>query len=163
VLTVRRIRQGESKLYKKLRLKSLRDSPGAFGSTYESALKRIPESWTEQADGSSRGSDRATLLAFVDDRPAGLAALYRLDSPADVGELVQVWVPPEFRRQGVAVALMDNIFIWATKNNFRAIAAGIMADNAGAMNFYQNYGFTPETGIVLNCPGDAAVLIKDVI
>jgi len=31
------------------------------------------------------------------------------------------------------------------------------------MNFYQNYGFTPETGIVLNCPGDAAVLIKDVI
>ncbi len=163
MLTIRRIRQGESELYKTLRLQSLQDSPAAFGSTYESALKRSPESWIDQADGSSQGSNRATFLAFQDGQAAGLAAVYRLASPANVGELIQVWIPPEFRRKGVAIALLDYAVDWASRNKFRAVTAGIMAGNAGAMSFYQKYGFTPESGIVLNCPGDAAVLIKDVI
>ena len=163
MLTARRIKQGECELYKKLRLKSLQDSPGAFGSTYESALKRSPESWIEQTDGCSRGSNRATFLAFKDDRPVGLATVYRLESPADVVELMQFWIAPEFRRKGAAVVLLDNAMEWASKNNFRAVTAGIMTGNAGAMSFYQKYGFTPESGIVLNCPGDAAVLIKEAI
>lgn len=163
MLIIRRIRPGESELYKKLRLKSLRDSPAAFGSTYKSALKRSPESWTKQTDESSQGSDRATFLAFKDSQAVGLAAIYRLESPVDVGELMQVWTTPEIRRQGVALALLDTTMAWASENNFRAVTAGIMAGNAGAMTFYQKYGFTPEPGIELNCPGDAAVLIKEVI
>ena len=162
MLSVRRIRQGEGELYKKLRLKSLQDSPGAFGSTYKSELTRSPESWTEQADGGSRGQKQAIFIAFMDDQPVGLAALYRLDSAQDVGELMQVWVSPEFRRRGVAVVLTDNIFSWAANNKFRAVTAGIMAGNTEAMTFYQKYGFIPESDIILNCPGDAAVFIKDV-
>ena len=162
MLTVRRIKRGESELYKELRLRSLRDAPEAFGSTHESALKRGPASWIEQADGSSHGSDRSTFLAFIDDQAAGLAAVYRLEAPGDVGELIQVWVAPEYRRRGVALALLEAAMKWASENNFRAVTAGIMAGNAGAMTFYQKNIFPPESGITLDCPGDAAVLIKEV-
>ncbi len=162
MLTIRRIRKDESELFKSLRLRGLKESPTAFGSTYESAINRSPESWIEQAGGSSQGSGRATFLAFKDDLAVGLAAIYRLAFPIDVGELVQFWVAPETRRQGVAVALLDSVLEWASANDFRAVSAGIMAGNAKAMKFYTKYGFIPEAGIVLNCPDDAAVLIKEV-
>ena len=161
MLTVRRIEKGESRLYKKLRLKSLENSPGAFGSTYSSALKRSPESWVEQADGGSHGHDRAIFFAFINDHAVGLAAIYRLETPVDVGELMQVWITPVVRRQGIAKTLLDTVLQWASENGYRAVTAGIMAGNEGAMTFYQNYGFIPEPGIELNCPGDAAVLIRD--
>ena len=162
MLSIRRIQRGESRIFRQLRLQALKESPQAFGSTYVDAMERSPESWTTQSDGTSRGSDRSTFIAFTDEYPIGLSALYRLESPQDVGELMQVWVSPDFRRKAVAGALMDVVFYWAEKNNFRAIAAGIRASNAGAMRFYQKYGFVTETGITLDCPGDAAVLIKDV-
>ena len=162
MLTIRRIKHGESQCYRELRLKSLQESPSAFGSTYADALTRSPESWVEQADGSVSSHDRATFIAFWSEAPIGLAALYRMEAYPDIGELIQVWIDPEFRKKGVASALMDAVFVWAGANGFKQISAGIMAGNAGAMKFYQRYGFVTETGIILNCPGDAAVLIKDV-
>lgn len=161
MLSVRRIRTGEYQQYKKIRLESLKESPGAYGSTYESSMKRSEQSWVEQADGGSKGSDQAIFFALWNGQPAGLATLYRLESHREVGELNQVWVLPKIRRQGVAKVLMDVIIDWAAKNNFKAVTAGIMSGNVSAMKFYQAYGFVPETGILLNCPGDAAVLIKD--
>jgi len=157
----RRIKRGEFNLYKSIRLESLKDSPGAFGSTFESSAARSQQSWVEQADGGSRGSDRAIFFALNDEHVVGLAALYRLDSRKNTAELMQVWVRPEHRRKGVVIALMDFMFEWALKNEISAIVAGIMSDNAGAMRFYQKQGFEPVSGIVLDCPGDAAVLIKD--
>jgi len=68
---------GEGELYKLMRLASLRESPFAFGSTYESAQLRTPESWAEQADSTAQGSDRSTFIALCGDVPIGIAALYR--------------------------------------------------------------------------------------
>jgi hypothetical protein len=90
MIEIRRIRLGEGDLFKQLRLTSLRESPHAFTSSYESALKRSSESWAEQADSTALGSNRATFIAFSGDSPIGIAAFYRDKERMDVGEVLQV-------------------------------------------------------------------------
>ena len=102
MITTRRIQSGETELFKKMRLLSLQDAPYAFSSNYESALHRTDESWCEQAERSAQGMDRATFISFSDEEPVGMAALYRLENQADVGELLQVWIVPEYRGKKVA-------------------------------------------------------------
>ena len=141
-MTIRRLKIGEADLFKEVRLAALKDAPYAFSSTYESALERSPESWTEQANNSAQGSDRATFIVFSDDKPIGMAALYRTDNQPDTGELVQVWINPEHRGTGLANKLMDIVFDWARQNSFIRIIAGITRENTKATNYYIKYGFS---------------------
>lgn len=142
MVTIRRLQVGEVELYKQMRLASLRDAPYAFSSTYESALQRSDESWCAQTEGTTQGSDRATFIAFSDDTPVGMAALYRLEDQADTGEILQVWVSPTHRGVGIAWALMDAVFDWARENAFRTIKATVTGRNARALKFYARYGFS---------------------
>jgi RimJ/RimL family protein N-acetyltransferase len=162
MISVRRIRIGEGELFKHMRLTSLRESPSAFGTTYESALRRSPESWSEQADSTAQGSDRSTFIAFSGDSPIGIAALYRNGEGTDVGELLQVWVSPEYRGQGVATDLMDAVFQWAGENGFRTVVATIAKGNARALRFYRQYGFKPANNAPLDGPHDPVVIMKEV-
>lgn len=142
LITIRRIRKGESDLFKQIRLTALKDAPYAFPSTYDSAIQRSAESWREQADRSALGSDRATFIAFSDDVPIGIAALYRIEDKIDSGELLQVWISPEYRGTKVTWDLMDTIFNWAGENNFRNVIAGVTKANSRALKFYAKYGFS---------------------
>jgi RimJ/RimL family protein N-acetyltransferase len=155
---VRRIQKGEGDLFKRMRLASLRESPSAFASTYESALNRSYESWSEQADSTAEGSDRATFIAFSGGLPIGIAALYRDQERMDTGEVLQVWVAPEFRSKGVALDLMDAVFQWAGENGFRRIIATITKGNTRALRFYRKYGFDLADGASLDGPDDLIVM-----
>lgn len=163
MLTIRRIKPSDSDLYKTLRLKSLLDSPGAFGTSHETAMLRDRESWISQAEAGSFGSDSAIFLTFKEKQAIGLAAIYRMIDPSEVGELMQVWVTPEHRGKGVGATILEFVMLWALNNKFRAVTAGIMEGNSEALAFYQKHGFVPETEITINCPDEAAVLIKEVI
>ena len=142
MITIRRLRTEEVDLFKQLRLTALRDAPYAFPSTYEVALNRSAESWREQAESTARGSDRATFIAFSDDLPIGMAALYRREDKAEEGELLQVWVSADYRGTRLAWDLMDACFQWAQENKFRVIVAGMTKGNARALKFYIKYGFS---------------------
>lgn len=161
MLSVRRIKIGEAELFKQVRLASLQEAPYAFSSTYESALQRSPQSWADQADGSARGADRATFIAFAGDVPVGIAALYRqVDTPA-TGEMLQVWVAPEYRSSGTAAALLDALFQWAGANGFQTVVATITQGNGRALKFYQKYGFKLAEGTSPAGPDDT-LLVKPV-
>ncbi|MFK7851749.1 MAG: GNAT family N-acetyltransferase [Akkermansiaceae bacterium] len=138
---VRRLRLGEGNLYRQVRLESLKESPEAFGSTYENALARDIDSWSTQADSSADGSDRATYI-IEDTNPLGLAAIYRDDSTSSEGELIQMWVAPELRGKDAAKALLDELFLWAATNNLSIVRAEVYRNNIKALRFYENYGFT---------------------
>ena len=138
--TVRRLNAGEAALYRAVRLESLRESPEAFASTYESALARDHGSWRAQADGSASGKDRATFVVLAD-RPAGLGALYRDPDRPGEGELIQVWLAPECRGGAAAADLLAAIFAWAQANGFETIRAEVAPCNARALRFYEKHGF----------------------
>jgi RimJ/RimL family protein N-acetyltransferase len=160
MISVRRIQISEGDLFKQMRLTALRESPFAFASTYEVALRRSPESWREQADSTAQGSDRSTFIAFSDDSPIGIAALYRTEEENDVGELLQMWVSPEYRGKRIARDLMDAVFQWASANGFRSVVATIAKGNVRALRFYQKHEFRPESEASLEGPDDPVVLVK---
>jgi ribosomal protein S18 acetylase RimI-like enzyme len=160
MILVRRIQIGEGDLFKQIRLTSLRESPAAFVSTYESAVNRTSNSWSQQADSTAQGSDRATFIAFSGDSPIGIAALYRDKETIDIGEVFQVWVSPEYRSKGVAVDIMDAVFRWAGENGFRAIRATITKGNERALRFYRKYGFNVLNGTSFEGPDP--VVIKEI-
>ena len=149
---------GEAELFRQIRLMALQDAPHAFPSTYDSALQRSAESWREQADRSAQGTDRATFIAFSDNIPVGMAALYRHEDKLDEGELLQVWVNSEHRGTRVIWDLMDMIFRWARENNFRRIIAGVTKGNARAVKFYTKYGF-----ILFEESTEGVYLVKEVL
>lgn len=152
LITIRRIRVGEADLFKQIRLTALQDAPYAFTSTYESELQRSTESWREQAEGTALGVDRATFIVFSEDVPIGIAALYRDKDKVDSGELLQVWISPQYRGTTVTRDLMDTIFKWAENNNFNTVIAGVTKANIRALKFYVKYGFTilEETPVGVN-------------
>lgn len=161
MITIRRLKQGEAGLYRELRLEALRESPEAFGTTLAEALARDGQSWTDQADGSASGTDRATFVAVASDRLAGLAALYRDAGDPGMGELIQMWVAPEWRGGPVAGELLGAIFRWAGENGFSRVSAEVMAGNARALGFYRKCGFTGTAGQV-KAAGGNVVLTKAV-
>lgn len=142
--TIRRLRPGEAALFRRIRMRALKESPEAFGSSYESALARRPESWAEQADASASGPDRATLLAFAGAEPVGIMALYRHAPGAESGELIQVWVAPEARGRGLARALFEALQTWAQASGFQRIRATVAGGNAAVLGFYEGLGFQVE-------------------
>ena len=160
MISVRRIQIDEGELFKRMRLTALRESPFAFASTYKAALRRSPKGWSEQADSTAQGSNRCTFIAFSDDSPIGIAALYRTKEESDTGELLQVWVSPEHRGRGVARDLMDAVFQWASANGFRAVVTTIGKGNVRALRFYQKHGFKRNSEASLDGPDNLGVLVK---
>lgn len=160
--SVRRIRIGEGELFKRLRLTSLRESPDAFESNYQSALLRRPASWSERADSTAQGRDRSTFIAFDGDCPIGIAALYRKYETSDVGELLQMWVAPEYRGESVAIELLDTVFQWARENGFGTIVGTVREGNERALRFYRKYGFTPAAGDPPDFASHPMIIVKKI-
>ncbi len=161
MITVRRIQIGETELYKRIRLASLKDAPYAFETTYDAALKRSDEMWHARVVRTAQGIDEAIFLAFSDSLPIGIAALVRIKGQADTGELMQVWVSSDYRGTNVAWKLIDAIFEWAEENSFRRIIAEVTKRNARALKFYVKYGFfvIPES---LQNDSDGVSLAKEI-
>lgn len=159
--TVRRIQIGETELYKQIRLASLKEAPYAFETPYESAVQRSEETWRERAESGAQRNDGATFLAFSEDRPVGIAAIFRSQGQIEMAELMQVWVHPDFRGSGTAWDLMDAIFRWAKENNVRKIIAGVTNANPGALKFYTRYGFSRMAASAQSDHG-SVYLIKEV-
>jgi len=55
MIVSRRAVKGDVTLFKSMRLKALKQSPEAFGSTYENAIKRTDVSWAEQLHSTIEG------------------------------------------------------------------------------------------------------------
>jgi len=144
---IRRIRRGEGRLYRSLRLAALRDSPGAFQTTYDEALAKGEDQWAAQADGAAAGADRASFLALAGNEVAGLASVYRrtgalaVTGAAVEAELLQVWLAPAFRGTGMARELVLACINWAASVGIRRLVAEVKAGNDHAKRFYLGLGF----------------------
>ena len=147
---IRRIYKGESSLYRDIRLASLKESPEAFSTSYQTASERTPERWSEQADSSAEGTDRCIFLALSKGKPIGVAALYHDEGHKDAGELVQVWVSPAHRGSGVASKLIQNIFEWAKKNGTSEIRTEVLDTNRRTIRFYERIGFEVADSVPLH-------------
>ena len=119
-----------------IRLASLLDAPTAFGTTYAANAANTEAQWRDRAAG--RGPARF-VLAFVDGDVVGMAGAV-VNAAGEFG-LIAMWVRPEFRGAGVAVALVEAIKADALARGYSRVVLDVSTENQRATAFYTKLGF----------------------
>jgi ribosomal protein S18 acetylase RimI-like enzyme len=139
---VRRLAPGEVELLRELRLRSLREEPLAFGSTYERESAPGMRDWERWATEGAAGERQAV---FIVEPAGGLANAVIHDPDEGVAHLYAVWVAPEARGGGAGRALVDAVIGWAGARGARRLVAAVTEGNAAAARLYAGAGFV-DTG-----------------
>ena len=119
-----------------IRLASLLDASTAFGTTYAANAANTEAQWRDRAAG--RGPARF-VLAFVDGDAVGMAGAV-VNAAGEFG-LIAMWVRPEFRGAGVAVALVEAIKADALARGYSRVVLDVSTENQRATAFYTKLGF----------------------
>jgi ribosomal protein S18 acetylase RimI-like enzyme len=126
-----------------VRLRSLADSPEAFGTQFDEAKAQPASEWHAAARASSAGNRRAWFIAEQRDgdgaRPIGLIQARR--RPPETCLLFSMWVDPGARRRGLGRDLLDAVESWARGWGGREIVLWVFRSNEGAIRLYENSGF----------------------
>ena len=136
-----------------VRLAALRDSPSAFGSTYQAEAAQSAQRWADRARQGSAGDASATYLATVGERVVGLVGAYRPNHAEPVVELVSMWTAPDVRRSGAARQLVDAVLEWARAGSAESVELWVTKGNDPAIELYRSAGFR-ETGDHQALPSD---------
>jgi len=134
---VRRLGPGDLGGYKEIRLEALKTSPTAFGASYEGVSGR-PDSYFLEA------VTRLTIFGALDgERQVGLAAFRQNEGMKDAhrGDLIQMYVRPEARGTGAAMALVQTVIAHAA-TVVEQLHLSVTTDNTPAIRLYEKAGFT---------------------
>lgn len=135
--TMERLASGDGERLRAIRLRALRDSPDAFGTTFEEAAAQPPENWELQLE------HLATFVATINGRDVGLVRGTPHEQRGDAGYLISMWVAPEARRQGVGSALIDVLVDWAKSQGWDRLLVDVGERNMPALALYARKGFGP--------------------
>lgn len=99
--------------------------------------------------------------AKVGEKTVGFVGLYLLD----VGEIVNISVLPEYRRCGIAAALLERAQHSAARHGLDKLYLEVRKSNEAAKNLYGKFGFLPVSvrKDYYDLPKeDAVIMIKDI-
>jgi RimJ/RimL family protein N-acetyltransferase len=124
-------------ILREMRLAALRESPGAFLSSYsdESAYKE--QKWRAEF-----GRGEWTIEVRKDKAIALVGVTQEQSTPPDECYLEYMWVSPSFRRHGVATDLIKNVLRRLLNRGFATIWLWVLDGNEPARRLYEKCGFT---------------------
>jgi len=144
-------------VFKEVRLRALRDTPSAFGSTYAREFQLTDAEWIERAI-RWNGEKGIGFLAMDDDEVAcGIAGSFLDEDDATRAQLISMWTAPTHRRHGVGRLLVDEVAAWARLRGARTLQLMVTSVNEPAMRFYERLGFT-RTGRTGPYPNDLNII-----
>lgn len=117
--------------WRDMRLRSLTDSPDAFGSTLEREQAFTEADWRGRVTGPA-------VLVRAGGRPVGMGGGFR-DEPGML-HVVAMWTDPAWRSRGVGRLVLDTLRAWADERGLR-LHLDVEASNTGARRLYERYGF----------------------
>jgi GNAT superfamily N-acetyltransferase len=143
---VERLREDDWAIFRELRLRSLLDSPEAFGSTYGDESSWTERAWRDWAAGRWRGGTAVVFAGHGDDGPAvGTATGAEYEAEGGVAHVYAMWVAPDARGAGVGRALLDAVAGWARDRGCDRLVLSVTESNETARRFYEECGFV-DTG-----------------
>ena len=144
MVEIRRLAADEWPRWREMRLLLLKDSPEAFGSTYDETLARSDESWREHVESAATSDNRCILVAEEAGTWLACAGAYASedDPPGEIW-LFTVWTRPEQRGRGLQRRLVEALMAWSRQQGFRRMRLWVTDANTGAQAVYAALGFTP--------------------
>jgi ribosomal protein S18 acetylase RimI-like enzyme len=143
---VERLGEDDWAVFRQLRLRSLLDSPEAFGSTYGDESSQTERAWRDWAAGRWRGGTAAVFVGRADDgTPVGTATGAEYEAEPGVAHVYAMWVAPDARGAGVGRALLDAITDWARDRDRDRLVLSVTESNEIARRVYEACGFA-DTG-----------------
>ena len=137
-MKVRRLGAGDGGIFGKIRLRSLIDAPTSF------AAHAADHDGFRDAEWEALLARRTAFAAFDAAEPVGLASLVPMDLSrmAHRALVTNVFVVAEYRRQGVAAALLDGLEGHARDLGLVQLELAVNAENLAAIRFYEARGYT---------------------
>jgi len=141
-IVYRRLVNGDEGAYRRVHLESLKTFPDNFGTLHEDQVK-VPKLQFETFI-ETGSADNFMFGAFADDRMVGIAGFKRGDRPKTQhrGDVVQVFVNPEFHGNGIGEALMRLVVDAAfALPGIESLGLSAVASNTPARQLYEKLGF----------------------
>ena len=139
---IRQFETNEWQAYKDLRLNALKESPEAFGSIFEDAVKYEDIQWKNRIAEAS-ADNNYPMAALVGDEFVGLGWVVIEPPKYDVAHLYQMWVNPRFRKLGLGRALVESGINWAGSRGTRSMMLEVTCGDRPARRLYDSLGFVP--------------------
>ncbi len=127
--------------FRAVRLRALKDTPTAFGSTYAKESRFSDSDWLQRVD-TWNGPGGVCFLGMDEGAPCGIIAGYFDKNVAQRAWVASMWVAPTHRRTGLGTMLMDAVKSWANKLGAAELRLMVTSNNAAAMRFYERCGYT---------------------
>lgn len=144
--------------FRHIRLEALRDSPDAFGSTWEEERGYVDEFFRDQLD---PRSPWRVYLAFHRGRSVGMARGGPHELFPGQAWLFGMYVSPRFRASGLAAELVAAVSTRAQRRGFDELHLMVAADAVPrALSFYRRVGFVP-TGFEKRMNRDVSIRLVE--
>lgn len=151
-LTIRRTSGDDWALLRAIRLEALRDTPEAFGATYDESLIFSDNEWRTFAE------KRCYFLAERDGAVVGMISGGFNDAHPGTRWMYGMYVTPSDRGTGAAQELVRHVSEWAHGEGADELFLHVGSSVARARAFYEKMGFVP-TGDTFVMPRDAGVIL----
>jgi len=132
---VRRAGVGDWEALREIRLESLRDTPDAYGSTFEESRRWREPKWRWAA------AKWVYFLAERDGRVVGMNSGGFNDRHPGTHWMYGMYVTPDERGRGAATSLVDAVGRWARDEGARALYLHVTTAVPRARAFYEKTGF----------------------
>jgi ribosomal protein S18 acetylase RimI-like enzyme len=136
-MTIRRLTTDDFDAYRQVRLAALRETPGAFGSTYEGESRLSQADWVRRL----ANEKRAVFVTEEDGEVLGLAAGAPDDEDPQAGFLLSMWVDPRARGRGHGDALVQAVLQWLEAGGYGLARLHVTEGNEPAAVLYRRNGF----------------------
>lgn len=143
MISVRPVQAHEWRTYQALRLSALRDSPDAFGSTYELEAAHADHFWMERVQAASLSDTDFVLLAEKEGQACGLIWCQLSAAESGTADIYQMCVAPSARGLRAGYALLEATVKWAKSRSAKRVRLGVTDTNEPAIRLYKRYGFSP--------------------
>jgi GNAT superfamily N-acetyltransferase len=142
MVRVDRLGEDDWVVFREIRLRSLLDSPDAFGSTYGEESSQTERAWRDWAAGRWRDGSAVVFAGRAEDgTPVGTATGAGYEAEPAVAHVYAMWVAPDARGAGVGRALLDAVEAWAKDRGCGRLVLTVTETNAAARVFYGACGF----------------------
>lgn len=137
------MRADEWEALRDVRLRALADAPRAFSTTLAEAETRAEQDWRDAATRGAAGDRWATFVADDGGTFVGMASGYLPGESHEtpLAYLMQMWVDPSRRRQGIGAGLIAEVLGWARSRGAARIRLDVVIGELPAIRLYERVGF----------------------